>query len=869
MKKILPALALILVTVELNAQHAFLTQSLIDAVDEKGQYETIPVMIRLEDQVDLQALKAEFNSKKLPADERARQTVTALRNKANQTQPELLDKLYSTLPSVHNVRTMWISNVICMDVNVGDVQELANWEEIETIGLDKPGVKLIEPVKSGGAAPVKSEGGHEPGHDAIGAPELWAMGYTGRGQTAYIVDTGVWPETPALRNRFMGNRLPLGLSWYGYDAVEPADKESDHGTHVSGTTLGLDTANNDTIGVAYNAWFMASDPVVSNIANVKPLTDFMFAYEYALDPDGDPETTEDMPDVINNSWGFWPGLGEPPCPEFVVPVFNALETAGIANVFSAGNEGPEPETISVPHNTNIGLVNTFTTAAVNGNSESLPIADFSSRGPGLCGGEGSLLIKPEVSAPGVSVRSSVKEGYEFFSGTSMAAPHVSGAVLLLKEAYPQATGEQILLALYNSAIDLGDPGEDNTYGTGIIDVKAAYDSLAVDFTPEPPMPRDWDPMITELNSPNAEFSCSTSFAPAFVVSNQGTMDVTQFTAYAEMNGEPMEDFNWSGTLAPGESVTVEFDSFEFEQNGRNELHIWFETPNDENDWSKNNNHIVHRFNQLSNGNFPFHEGFEDGILTDKWYQDNPDGSFKWDTLVTEGLQFSNISAWMNLFSYGPRESQRDRLITPEINLPAGDDLLLHFEYAYNSRSSQIDLVQDTLEVRLYTDCPGESEGELIWIRGGVELSAVEEVDYDFIPDAEEDWVSADLDLTDYQGQPIRIGFESINRQGNNLFIDNIAIQSGEYSSTADPEKPGLSIYPNPASETLWVESKDGKNNGGRLEIYDSNGRLVRNTGWNGQGRLSIDVSELPAGLYTIREIDTDRISPGKRFVVNR
>ena len=138
--------------------------------------------------------------------------------------------------------------------------------------------------------------------------------------------------------------------------------------------------------------------------------------------------------------------------------------------------GPGPATISQPKNINKGLVNSFAVGALNANN--LNIADFSSRGPSRCGGEGSLLIKPEVSAPGVGVRSCIPGNtYAAFNGTSMAAPHVSGAVLLLKEAFPYLSGEAIKLALYFSARDLGEPGEDNVFGMGLIDVDAAFEYL--------------------------------------------------------------------------------------------------------------------------------------------------------------------------------------------------------------------------------------------------------------------------------------------------------------------------------------------------------------------------------------------------------
>jgi subtilisin family serine protease len=140
---------------------------------------------------------------------------------------------------------------------------------------------------------------------------------------------------------------------------------------------------------------------------------------------------------------------------------------------------------------NYDLVRFFAVGNVNANVASLPIASGSSRGPTVCSGTGSLKIKPEVSAPGTNVRSSVFNGnYTEYSGTSMAAPHVAGAIMILKEAFPELSGEDIMLALYFSAIDLGDEGEDNDYGMGIINLPAAYQYL-----------------VDEGNTPNTSSQC--------------------------------------------------------------------------------------------------------------------------------------------------------------------------------------------------------------------------------------------------------------------------------------------------------------------------------------------------------------------------
>ncbi|MGB6037997.1 MAG: S8 family serine peptidase, partial [Cryomorphaceae bacterium] len=582
-----------------EAQHAFLDQPLIEALDEAQPNEMISIAIMLEDEVDLLSLKEEFNEEKLPAKERAPLVEVALKEKAAATQPAILSFIESSDMEYADIKTFWISNSIALKAEPELVEALSNRDDIAYMYLNRNAFGYL-PKELKGEGGEKSIGGIEPGLEAIGAPEMWAMGYTGHGRRAMTYDTGVWDDHPSHQKRFLANRMPLLSTWYGYDSPVPVDKSSSHGTHVTGTMLGLDTATNDTIGMAPRAYYIATDPVVSNLADVKPLTEFMFGYEWSIDPDGDPETTNDIPDVINNSWGFGPDLDEAPCPEFVVPVFTAVEAAGIANVFSAGNEGPGDMTMSVPHNTNIGLVNSFTVGATSSSGD-FPIASFSSRGPSICGGEGSLLIKPEVSAPGVNVRSSIENGeYDVFSGTSMAAPHVSGAVLLLREAFPDLTGEEILLAIYNSAIDLGEEGEDNTYGMGFVNVKAAYDLLSETHTPTPPAVLSTDLELVRIVSPAGGVLCtdeSANINPIIEVQNNGTEVIEGFSLFVSIIGVTAEiPIEVPTILGPGESSDINLPGIIYEGTGFRELHIRIAPL--EGEYDVLNNHGVHRFIEI-------------------------------------------------------------------------------------------------------------------------------------------------------------------------------------------------------------------------------------------------------------------------------
>ena len=271
-------------------------------------------------------------------------------------------------------------------------------------------------------------------------------------------------------------------AWFDFDGStfpnDPFYGVGGHGTHTMGTITGLDITTHDTVGVAFGAKWIAARIFVPEGRSY--ISAILSAFQWTLDPDGHPETVSDMPAVISNSWGY--GYG---CNVCYQPATDALEAAGVALVFAAGNSGPAASTVASPAMVNITEMNIFSVGAVDGNSTGTPIASWSSRGPTLCTGLGNQ-IKPEVSAPGVGVRSCLPgNNYEYWSGTSMATPHVAGAIALLKQVFPSKSGTELKQMLYQSAFDRGPTGEDNTYGMGIIDVYAA---LLANISTDHPLP---------------------------------------------------------------------------------------------------------------------------------------------------------------------------------------------------------------------------------------------------------------------------------------------------------------------------------------------------------------------------------------------
>jgi hypothetical protein len=239
-----------------------------------------------------------------------------------------------------------------------------------------------------------------------------------------------------------------------------------HGTQTMGIMVGGDIGGT-AIGMAPGAQWIAAR--IFDNSGQASLSDIHQGFDWILDPDGNTET-DDAPDVVNNSWVFPTLVGQ--CYLEFADVIQVLKTAGISVMFSAGNEGPFANTSVSPSN-NPG---SFAVGAVDQNSL---IAGFSSRGPSACDGN----FFPHVVAPGVLVRTSDNYStpenprYSSVSGTSFAAPHVAGGMALLMEAFPGVSVHNLESAIEQSAYNLGEPGEDNSYGSGLLDVMEVYNML--------------------------------------------------------------------------------------------------------------------------------------------------------------------------------------------------------------------------------------------------------------------------------------------------------------------------------------------------------------------------------------------------------
>lgn len=480
--KFLPILFLFFFSVSVYSQfmNAGISTRLYNRLNMTGNNDYVKVMIVLKEQVDITALDRHLYEINASAEYRAKTVITALMDKAFTTQAPLLNFLayQSTTGNVKAYKPFWITNFIWAEVKPEVVYQLAGNPDVSEMDIDAE-LDYDRPVAIEPAG--EKDASSEVGLRVINAHKMWEIGITGSGRLVMNDDTGVDGNHPALNYKWRGTTGPWYHAWIDPAAGSQFPSDCDnHGTHTMGIMTGR--AGTDTIGVAPAAEWIAAKTICAGNGTSNHMT----AWQWAMNPDSNVNTITDMPDGIGNSWHDPTGVpsGGDCTSTIYLNALASMEAAGIAIVFSCGNSGPGASTITRPKNINVTLINSFSVGNINGNSSyPWPINNSSSRGPGYCGNTGKFRFKPEVSAPGTSVRSSIRNGaYANLTGTSMACPHVVGSVTLLRQAFPNATGKQCLEALYWTAHDLGTPGEDNAYGMGVIDVWAAYQYMKNNIT---------------------------------------------------------------------------------------------------------------------------------------------------------------------------------------------------------------------------------------------------------------------------------------------------------------------------------------------------------------------------------------------------
>lgn len=468
----------LLLTASAVCSQVLVPRSVETIVESSDAASYIEVLLSFENDLDVSAVKMSQLRDKLSRID----TYHNVMNRLESNRASLENKISPTLESmkadgrIASYHFFTVSKTVLIRTRVDNVDNLLALPGVELINMNAE-VSLIEPVATDTPLRSPSMVSSNPALQTINVPTLWAQGYTGEGSVICSFDTGADEDHEMLAGKWRGlNKNTASSYWFAPRGDSLPYDNLGHGTHTMGVMVG--STDTDTIGVAPGAKFICA-AVIDQGANFSTtIADILDAFDWALNPDGDINTTDDLPDVINNSWGV-PNTIYSDCRNTFWTAIDNVEAAGIVTIFAAGNEGPNPSTIRNPADRASSPLNAMSVGAVD--PATLIVADFSSRGPSICNG----AIKPEIVAPGVNIYSSYKDGgYKLMSGTSMAAPFISGLVALMRQYNPDATVEQIKNALISAASDLGPSGEDNAYGHGIVDA-----SRVLEFLPAPTVPQ--------------------------------------------------------------------------------------------------------------------------------------------------------------------------------------------------------------------------------------------------------------------------------------------------------------------------------------------------------------------------------------------
>ncbi|NMH72500.1 S8 family serine peptidase [Bacillus sp. RO2] len=731
--------------------------------------EKVTFLIKFKEQVDTQAVAAKAvktaQAQKASAGQeklmKRNAVVSELRATSIETQANVKEYLEKAVAEgkAKDIQSFYVVNGMAVTATKEVMEELARFPEIEKLLPNE--VRQLDPSAESAASteiqveekPAANLENIEWGVAQIGAPQAWEMGVDGHGTVVASIDTGVQWDHPALMEKYRGYNGGSANHEYNWFDATPANQstpydDDGHGTHVTGTMVGSEPNGSNQVGVAPGAkWIGVKAFTPSGGTDVALLA----AGEWILAPkdaNGNPNPAM-APDVVNNSWGGGPGLDE-----WYRPMVQAWVAADIFPAFAAGNtrigNPGGPGSVSTPGN----YPESFATGATDVN---MNLASFSLQGPSPY-----EEIKPEVSAPGVGIRSSFPGSeYGAASGTSMASPHVAGVVALLKQVNSNLTVadiEEILMTTATARTDSNFPDSPNNgYGHGIVNAFDAVSSIISGLGKIKGQVakdgEDSEAPTFEHTAPAETYSGMSLPLSIYVQDNVSISSVTlqyQNTAgewvdlAAERASGSYNDATYTASI-PGDDIGEPSVSYRF--------------------------HIVDfGGNEVTSDTYEVtvQPGITVGYSTDfesdpvGWYSFGAENTWQWGvpSAGPSGANSGEKVYGTNLKgNYGNRANMT--LVMPPIDLPEESGAYLQFMNWFN-----LETRYDFAHVFVSTD--QENWTQLLRFDG-----------------ISESWTAREVDLSEYAGQRIYIGFNvttdgSVVRTG--WYIDDIAL-SAESNAT--------------------------------------------------------------------------------------
>ncbi|GAA3107693.1 S8 family serine peptidase [Streptosporangium carneum] len=378
-------------------------------------------------------------------------------------------RLRALLTERHAEHTpFWIVNAVKVTADAELAARIAALPEVAAV---EPVGTVEMPKHKPGKADARARAANtvEWNIDRIKAPRVWnELNNRGEGIVVAVFDSGVDFEHPELIEQYRGRRadgsVDHNYNWFDPSGLcleqAPCDRQG-HGTHVAGIMTGK-----NGIGVAPGARWIATNGCSTGSCGD---ADLLAAGQWMIAPtdlNGHNPRPDLAPDIINSSWGWMQRVFD------YRQTVEAWVAAGIFPMFANGNEGNE-----TPCDSSISPAKYVASYSAGNLDSNGNMYYTSSRGPGDNG-----EIKPNISAPGTDIRSAaLGGGYVNDTGTSMASPHVAGAVALLWSAAPSLRRDVAAtrLLLDDTAVDIpdtrcgGTSDDNNVAGEGALDAHAA------------------------------------------------------------------------------------------------------------------------------------------------------------------------------------------------------------------------------------------------------------------------------------------------------------------------------------------------------------------------------------------------------------
>lgn len=678
--------------------------------------------------------------------------ISELKSTAMESQQKVMDFLNQQEKNgnAEDIRPYYIVNGIAVTAKKGVAKKIASFPEVEKL-LPNEKRELIKAVDTNAKVPAKETAEVEWNVGRVGAPAVWDMGIDGEGTVVASIDTGTDWEHAALKDKYRGYDPETGEVDHTHSFFDPVNGEKEpydnngHGTHVTGTMVGSEADSSNQVGVAPGAQWISVQAFTPSGAYD---TDLLAAAEWILAPGGD---VTKAPDVVNNSWGGGPGLDE-----WYRDAVTAWRAADIFPTFAAGNTSLTnpggPGSVAVPAN----YPESYAVGATDINDN---LAEFSLRGPSPYD-----EIKPDISAPGVNIESSIPgDEYGLKSGTSMASPAVSGIVALIRQADAGLSVGDIENILMDTATpktnDEYQESPNNGYGHGLVNAFEAVSFIMDGLgTIEGAVTKDGE----DHENPTYEYSAPkevyTGMDTTLNIQARDNVSVTSIELEYQMN-----EGNWktieaslvSGDYTNGEyEVVIDGDELE-------EGHLTYK-------WTINdygNNKITSEEYEV-----PVASGISLGYFED--FEEEPAGwtsfgkgnDWEWGK-PTSGPD--NAASGENVYGTNLDGSYTNganaTLVMPAVDLPE-EESYLQFDLWYD-----LEEVHDIGYVYVSTDQEEWNTEKIVF--------------YD-----SDGWESMEIDLSEYSGQRVYIGFNITSKTPNDVtkpgkYLDNVGLSAESNESS--------------------------------------------------------------------------------------